>query len=159
MTSHCKKAKFLPLGPHKVPGANIMLALRTISHRFSTKVLVLGVVVNPIPEHNFDGKMYIKHVSEQVQAVNKTHLEQFHDHTVMNAKIKHQWQRCIMADMTIGEMIDAIDHEHEFDITPVLPKLVIHVCNNWGGRNSWKALSPDETIGGKMIYVVGSVVP
>jgi hypothetical protein len=157
-TSRRKKAKWLPLGPHEEPGANRMPALRTISRRFSTKVMIMGVVANPIPEHNFDGKIYNKRVSEQIQAVNKSQLEQFHDNNVMNAEIKNQWQRCVTADMTIEEMIDAIDREYEFDIT-ILPKLVIRYCTNRGGRNTWKTLSPDETIEGKMIYVAGSAVP
>jgi hypothetical protein len=111
MTSRCKKAKWLPLGPHEEPGANKMPALRTVSHRYSTKVMVMGVVANPVPEHNFDGKIYIKHMSEQIQAVQKSHLEQFHDDNVANAKIKHQWQQYVTAHMTIEQMIDAIDRK------------------------------------------------
>jgi hypothetical protein len=66
-----------------------MPALRTVSCRYSTKVMVMGVVANPVPEHKFDGKIYIKRVSEQIQAVQKSHLEQFHDDNVVNAEIKY----------------------------------------------------------------------
>jgi hypothetical protein len=105
-TSRCKKAKWLPLGTHEEPGADKMRALCTVSRRYSTKVMVMGVVTNPIPEHNFDSKIYIKCVSEQIQAVQKSHLEQFHDDNVVNAKIKHKWQQYVTTDMTNEQMAD-----------------------------------------------------
>jgi hypothetical protein len=158
-----------------------MPALRTVSRRFSAKVshievtyllthprlivdspfvslglqvMYMGVVAAPIPEKNFDGKIYFKRVANEVTAQKAVFTEDFADEVYMNQQIRDTWRSCCWANMTSAQMIEAIDNEYQVSVDR-LDKLVHRYCTLTGssGKRKWNTLSPNEGIAGKRIRV------
>jgi hypothetical protein len=58
--SRRKKMKYLPRAPFEEQGVDRVQVRRVISRSYPVKVMFMGVVLPPNPEHNFDWKVTIK---------------------------------------------------------------------------------------------------
>ena len=64
ITSKRHKVKFLPANRLEDAAKVFQSQPKTHSRRFPTKVMMMGVISKPYPEHNFDGKIMLKRVSQ-----------------------------------------------------------------------------------------------
>lgn len=63
------------------------------SRRFPTKVMYMGIVAPPVPEHDFDGKIMIKRVSKKQKTNKVSHNQRFHDCYIINNDLKNgEWK-------------------------------------------------------------------
>lgn len=88
-----KKRKFLPLHPTETEADLTNQTEHEASRRFPTKVMYLGVVAAPNPEHEFDGKVFLRRVSEEKTYSRLTHVSGIVDEYRKNAGIHKEWHR------------------------------------------------------------------
>jgi len=78
---------------------------KATSRRYPVKIMYMGVVARPRPEHNFDGKILLLRVSERRQLKQATANERFVDDALLNAMLKEgEWRKLYSDDMTISEL-------------------------------------------------------
>ena len=90
MTSRRKKIKVLPRGEHEQEGAAKLIRLEMCSSRFPFKSIFMGVVARPLPHRNFDGKIMLERVSEQVTVTRLGSYTNFADDTITNSTIRNE---------------------------------------------------------------------
>jgi hypothetical protein len=70
-----------------------------------------GVVACPHPEYDFDGKIYLKRVSETVQAKKAVYYTNIVDQYEVNMLLHKTWRtlhlRALIPNMTVGELLDS----------------------------------------------------
>jgi len=88
--SRRKKMKILPLGPHEAEGAADIPIERESSRRHATKVMVLGVIADPVDEHNFDGKVYFTRVARNRKLKKTTYSDKIFDDLAENTALHRQ---------------------------------------------------------------------
>ena len=90
---HCwnchKKVKLLPMQQGKDPSVASPAPCQTVSCRFPTKVMCMGVVDRLCPEHNFDGKIDLTRVAEERTHEKMKHLDNAFLHEVDANKAVH----------------------------------------------------------------------
>ena len=124
-TSRRKKIKVLPKGEHEVDGADKFIRPKMRSRRFPIKSMFMGVVGRPIPHREFDGKIMLERVSEEVPITRLGSHTSFTDDAIANAMIRNGEWRILFSPI---EHILAID-------------LISHVCEHY---------ALDEAIGDRM---------
>jgi hypothetical protein len=85
---------------------------RTISRRNVAKVMFLGVVANPIPDRNFDGKIFLKRISE-VRTYQRVSCNQnFTDCATTNAWLKNGgWSQFVTDGMTLSDLREVLEDQ------------------------------------------------
>ena len=98
----------------------------------------MGVCACPIADRGFEGKIFLKRVSEEQLTKKAFFSEDFADHVAINESVKSQWRRSLNETMTIGEMIVQIVREFEIN-EDVIPKLAIRYQSTarTTGKKSW----------------------
>jgi len=81
---------------------------KTKSRRFRTKIMYLGVVGKPMPQHNFCGKVCLERVAETKVAEKLSSHENFSDEIARCAAIKAGWRGVVAPTQTAAEMIASI---------------------------------------------------
>ena len=74
-TVHQRRLNYLPQRPHKQEGIDRVKLPRALSCRFPVRVIFMGVVATPLPEIGFDGRIFLKRISER-KAWKKTSYNQ-----------------------------------------------------------------------------------
>jgi hypothetical protein len=87
--------KQLPRAAFEDEGADRVCVRQLISRANGIKMMFMGVVFPPNPEHNFDGKTTMKHVSRSRQLQRDTyHTTKFHhDYDVNQLLISEDWRQ------------------------------------------------------------------
>ena len=92
-TSRRKKIKRLPKGKHEKNGADKLVRPKMRSRRFPIKFMFMGVVARTLPRYNFDGKILLEHVGEQVEVTRQTVHTNFTGGVIINASLKNdEWR-------------------------------------------------------------------
>jgi len=92
--SRRKKLKILPRGQHEAEGADNVPMERESSRRHATKVMILGVIADPVEEHNFDGKVYFTRVARNKKLQKTTYSDKIFDHLAANTALQRQVIHC-----------------------------------------------------------------
>ena len=100
--SRRKKMKILPRHPNESEEDAAVPVEREVSRRHATKVMFLGVVAKPDDEHNFDGKICIKQVSEKKTYARSSHVSGIVDEYELNATIHQTWRNVVAAPNADG---------------------------------------------------------
>jgi hypothetical protein len=86
--------KFLPRAEFEPEGAERIRVRRVISRRHPVKTMFMGVITEPIPEQNFDGKISLLRLSRQEELAKGTHRYRFHiDHEINNMIKSGDWRQ------------------------------------------------------------------
>lgn len=107
-SSRRRKKKRLPRVEGESESVGERIREQRTSRRFPVKIMCLGVVARPQPEHNFDGKIGMWRVADMRplrRAV--VHRNLSHD-IATNEAITSKWRQVVHEDMTVREMQDAI---------------------------------------------------
>ena len=57
----------------------------------------MGVVANPVPEHNFDGKIFLKRIAKKEKYKQKSHHQNFTDDASLNGILKNgEWKQLVV---------------------------------------------------------------
>ena len=75
-----------------------------VNKQHPTKVIFLAVVSCPIEGKNFNGKIYLKRVSDTEIYKRKTLCEKFSHQISVNKIVKNEWHKCIDKEMTCEVM-------------------------------------------------------
>jgi hypothetical protein len=113
--SRRNKLKILPQGSTE---ANIPMYRRPKirSRRYPVKVMFLGVVANPQPEKNFDGRVLLECVSRQKIVGRATRNKRFTEDVLANEAISTgQWHDLVHNDMTCQEALELISTNYDLD--------------------------------------------
>ena len=95
-TCRRKKIKHLLKGSHEKDGADKLVRSKMRSRRFPIKCMFMGVITRPLPRRNFDGKILLERVSEQVEVTRQTAHTNFTDDVLMNTSLKNgKWRICL----------------------------------------------------------------
>ncbi len=79
-TNRRRRLKLLPRAPFEEEGVDVLKYPKILSRRFPVKSMFMGVVGNPIPEHNFDGKIFFERISKKQKVVQcRSHKNFSHD--------------------------------------------------------------------------------
>ena len=104
----------------------------------------MAAVANPEPIHDFDGKIFLKRVSETKQYAKKTYTSMYHDHVAMNEEIKRSWRSTITSQMNAQDAIQAIVNEYGLELTAA--KLHLRYYKT-AARGPYHTLAANEVIG------------
>ena len=87
------------------------------SRRHPAKVMFIGIVAPPSPDHNFHGKILIKRVSQKKKLGKNTFSKYFHDNYTVNNNLKlGKWRLLhILSDNDIENLILLIQQECDLD--------------------------------------------
>jgi hypothetical protein len=116
--SRRKKMKYPPRTPFEEQGVDRVQVRRVISRSNPIKVMFMGVVFPPNPEHNFDAKMTIKRGSKIRQLLRGTYrMTKFHhNYNVNQLLIAGDWRQVYDNDMnTRNEILALIVNYYELD--------------------------------------------
>ena len=57
------------------------------------KSMFMGVVANPVPERDFDGKIFLRRISKEEKYKKKSHHQNFTDDASLNSILKNgEWK-------------------------------------------------------------------
>ena len=73
ITNRRRQIKVLPPLPGEPPGINTAIQPKMRNRRYPVKVMFMGVVANPIPLCDFDGKIFLERISKQKITTITTH--------------------------------------------------------------------------------------
>ena len=79
--------KHLPRAPQKLEGIDHVKRLRYFSHRFPVKAVFMEVVVQPLPEISFDGRIFLKRISAKKKWKKTSYNKRFSYDDILNAEI------------------------------------------------------------------------
>jgi hypothetical protein len=113
-TSRRRKQRILPQHPiTETPSDAHVHKKKLRSRRYATKVMFQGVITKPYPEHNFDGRISLRRVSELSKTKKESYNQRFDDSYHITNLIKDGEWRCTCAidtKSTIQEVIDEIQY-------------------------------------------------
>ena len=76
----------------------------------------MGVVANPIPSKNFDGKIFLERVSKTEEYKKMTHNQNFTDDASANGLLKDgDWIELVVPGMLLGDLKEAIVQHYSLD--------------------------------------------
>lgn len=116
---------------------------------FIIQVMYLGVVAKPEPNRNFDGKIFLKRVSEEVEYKKKTHNQNFSDDACINGQLKDgEWMTMHTEGMTLGELKDCIAMNWFLDefIRDRMVVLKYYIPGSKEGERTAKYIDDDDTV-------------
>ena len=86
------------------------------SRRYHVKVMYLGVVACPNPEHDFDSRVFLKRVSNRVPAQRTSQNKKFSVDIDVNEEIKTEgWIECVSDNMKVAEALENIYINYDLD--------------------------------------------
>ena len=86
-TERRRRLKHLPPGPHKLEGIDRVKRPRALSRRFPVKVMFVGVVVKPLPEHGFDGRILLERIPERKVWKKTSYNQRFSENAILNSEL------------------------------------------------------------------------
>lgn len=98
--------------------------------------MVMGVIGKPFPEHDFNGKIFLKRVSETCQYKRMTCNQNFTDCATMNGMLKRgEWKLLAVDGMFLGELRASLAEQYGLE-TDIQERLVLkyYVPGNDGKR-------------------------
>ena len=99
----------------------------------------LGVVANPEPSKDFNGKIFLKRVAKEEPYKRQTHNERFTDDSSINWSIKDgQWKESVKEGMTLGDLKDVLAERYSLD-DDIADRLVIRYDLSTGEEGKTKA--------------------
>ena len=118
------------------------------SRRYPVKVMYLGVVANPQEERNFDGRVYLKRVSNQVTATRRSTNQRFSDDVDVNTAIMNgEWTEVVTLNMRAEEALDAISQHYDLDEYVAERLKMNYVSYTRNGKKETKKLNGNVTMG------------
>jgi len=103
--NRCRKLKELPPIEGKDPESCKLKRPKATSQRYPVKIIYMGVIARPRPEHNFDGKILPLRVSDVRQLTQATSNERFVDDAILNGMLKKgAWRELFHDGMTVSEL-------------------------------------------------------
>eukprot|EP00985_Skeletonema_marinoi_P025375 scaffold18595_cov141-Skeletonema_marinoi.AAC.1 len=115
------KIRELPL----LPGEKPLPKPKTISRRNSCKVMFLGAVAKPIPERNFDGKIYLERISKTETYKKMTTNQNFSHHAPTNELLKKgDWCKHASEGMTLQTLRSTLQEKYDLE-SSIAERLVI----------------------------------
>ena len=87
--SRRRRLKILPAGDGEDPAKVAPHIPTTLSRRNLIKAMFMGVVANPIPDKDFDGKIFLRRISKTVQYQKLSHNQNFADDAGVNGLLKN----------------------------------------------------------------------
>ena len=107
-------------------------------YAYTLQVMYMGVVANPIPEHNFTGKIFLERVSRVEKYKRATSNQNFTDDATANGMIKDgDWKELVQEDdIKLHELRDMIADQYGID-DDIKEKLVIHYKSPNGKTTKW----------------------
>ena len=87
-TSRRRRLKILPAGDGEDPDKVAPHIPTTLSRRNSIKSMSIGIVANPVPEHDFDGKIFLRRISKKDKYKKKSHPQNFTANASLNGLLK-----------------------------------------------------------------------
>ena len=88
-----EKAKLPPRHEQEAVDPVLVVPLWVVSHCFAIKVMCMGVVTKPCPEHGFDGRIGLLQAVEEREHQKTRHLENEFSHDLdTNKAMKSGWQ-------------------------------------------------------------------
>ena len=125
LQSKCTKFKYLPPGSFKTEEDALVKHPKEQSCHFALKVMFMGIVAPPNIEKNFDGKIYMKRVCNQVKQKATSYNQIFHETYEINNMLKDGvWREFYDKGMTFKEFVEQI--EATFDLpADILPNIVL----------------------------------
>ena len=107
-TTHGKKMKILPKAAWESTEEAKVLLPKERTRRFPVKLMAMGCISKPYPEHNFDGKIYIKQIAEERITPKNSYNQQLSTLYEVNHQLKNgDWKF----------MFDVPDDTSEYNIT------------------------------------------
>lgn len=146
-TSRRRKNKVLPLQQGEQPGADTIPPRRVASRRFTTKVMYMGVVACPDEAHDFDGKIYMRRVSQTKTAKQSTYYSSISDHYTENKQIHDTFRDLHNGDMTVKELLDEI--MVKWNLAEYVPRdrLVLRFAKiKADGKNDWVTMDESKPV-------------
>ena len=109
-TSRRRRLKILPPANDEDPDKVAPHIPTTLSRRNSIKSMFMGVVANPEPEHNFDGKIFLKRICKEDTYKKLSDHQNFSDDASLNGQLKDgEWKQLVVGDdMKLSELRDSI---------------------------------------------------
>ena len=118
------------------------------SRRYPVKVMYLGVVANPQEEHNFDGRVYLKRVSNQVTTTRRSTNQRFSDDIDVNtALMKGEWTEVVTNNMRAPEALETISQHYDLDEYVAERLTMKYVSYTRTGNKETKKLNANVTMG------------
>ncbi|MGH3054917.1 MAG: hypothetical protein ACRDL7_08070, partial [Gaiellaceae bacterium] len=152
-TSRRKKMKSLPQGPFEATGAERVYLPRMRSRRHAIKVMFLGVVAPPDPDHDFSGKILLERISKKKKIQRKSHHQRFVDDGLINSELKAQtdgWRIYTSEEMTMRDIADTLAEQYLLDEF-VHERLVFSYRSQANGKDATIYLNDVETIQDRQI--------
>jgi hypothetical protein len=119
-------------------------------------VMFAGVVACPHPEHDFDGKIYLRQASETVQAKKAIYYKNVVDFHEVNDLIHRTWRtlhlQALIPSMMVGELLDSSLAIYEFGIdedtreTLVLRYWTYSSSSKTTQKKKWVTLDEDDLL-------------
>ena len=107
-TTHGKKMKILPKAAWESTEEAKVLLPKERTRRFPLKLMAMGGISKPYPEHNFDGKIYIKQIAEERITPKNSYNQQLSTLYEVNHQLKNgDWKF----------MFEVPDDTSEYNIT------------------------------------------
>jgi len=93
----------------------------------------MGIVANPVPEHNFDGKIALTHVSKTRKCKRSQHIQIFSDDNDINDSAKEGWWNIAAGDMAAAQiLVTLVEH---FDLDDGVTENIAIRCKS---GSAWK---------------------
>merc|ERR1719291_1268985 len=78
----------------------------------------MGVVANPVPEHSFDGKIFLKRIAKKEKYKQKSHHQNFTDDASLNGILKDgEWKHLVVEgnDVRLMHLRESIAENYSLD--------------------------------------------
>ena len=146
-TSRRKTLKNLPKGEMEA-GDPIYKRPTIRSRRFPVKVMFLGVVACPNEDRGFDGRIFLKRISERRATTRMSRNRRFSVDVVVNEDIiGGGWKRLVVDGMSTSELVEAISEHYDLDEFVAERLQVLYNTFTRGGNKKIQVLTAEQRIG------------
>ena len=149
--SRRRTIKFLPPTEEEKtadPSLSFPRRKKVVSRRYCEKVMFLGVVACPRPEHEFDGRVFLKRVAKEKVLTRASPHQRFTDDAILNTEIKNGgWRNMFVDGMTTGELLDVIVDVNGLE-DDVAERLELRY-EDWSGQDgnkTWKSVAKEKEL-------------
>lgn len=147
-TSRRKQMKQLP--QQQAEEADVVYRRpKVVSRRFPVKVMFLGVVACPNPTHKFDGRVFLKRVSKEVEVTRASRNKNFSVDAVINDGLKAGcWKDLLIgvADITVQEAVELVGMNYDLDDFVTSRLQLSYDTFTVGGKKKRKKLEPGQRL-------------
>jgi hypothetical protein len=147
-TNRRRRLKILPSTADEAKQVPGYKRPRIRSRRYPVKVMFLGVVASPQPEHNFDGRIALDRVSQQKTLSRASRNKRFSvDVLVVEAITRGEWRdQLVTVGMSVDDLLESIKTQYDLDEF-VSDRLIIgYYTQTAGGAKKWKTLQPTDIL-------------